>query len=102
MFNNDTHNRIYRHLNNYNVLCYVMLRYVMYVTIWMQVTTITMYYVMLRYVMLCMLPSGCKSPTICAINPCLSKLSWITDRFYTRTGELTTLGSYIHQANPRC
>ena len=22
--------------------------------------------------------------------------------FYTRTGELTTLGSYIHQANQRC
>ena len=32
----------------------------------------------------------------------LSKLSWLTDRFYTRTGELTTLGSYIHQANRRC
>ena len=32
-------------------------------------------------------------------NPYLSKLSWLTDRFYTRTGELTTLGSYIHQAN---
>ena len=37
-----------------------------------------------------------------AINPCLSILSWLTDRFYTRTGELTTLGSYIHQANRRC
>ena len=37
-----------------------------------------------------------------ATNPCLSKLSWLTDRFYTRTGELTTLGSYIHQANQRC
>ena len=36
------------------------------------------------------------------IYPCLSKLSWLTDRFYTRTGELTTLGSYIHQANQRC
>ena len=34
--------------------------------------------------------------------PCLSKLSWLIDRFYTRTGELTTLGSYIHQANWRC
>ena len=34
--------------------------------------------------------------------PVLAKLSWVTDRFYTRTGELTTLGSYIHQANPRC
>ena len=30
------------------------------------------------------------------------KLSWLTDRFYTRTGELTTLGSNIHQANRRC
>ena len=37
-----------------------------------------------------------------AINPCLNKLSWLTDRFYTRTGELITLGSYIHQANQRC
>ena len=43
-----------------------------------------------------------KSTTLYAINPCLSKLSWLTDRFYTRIGELTTLGSYIHQANRRC
>ena len=42
------------------------------------------------------------SPTLYAINPGLSKLSWLTDRFYTRIGELTTLGSYIYQANQRC
>ena len=30
------------------------------------------------------------------------KMSWLTDRFYTRTGELTTLGFYIHQANRKC
>ena len=40
--------------------------------------------------------------TLYAINPCLSKLSRLTDRFDTRTGKLTTLGSYIHQANRRC
>ena len=34
--------------------------------------------------------------------PVLAKLAWLTDRLYTRTGELTTFGSYIHQANWRC
>ena len=28
-----------------------------------------------------------KSPTLYAIIPCLSKLAWLKDRVYTRTGE---------------